>query len=139
MKNLEKLDISVLNSYPTPDESAVDQLLSEEFKDFNKKVVVLDDDPTGTQTVHDVPVFTDWTQATFENGLKDEHSMFFILTNSRSFSKDETIAVHTDIAKNLAAGRPGLFSGLSFDLPRRLHPSRTFSAGNRGTEKYIGA
>ena len=103
MKNLEKLDISVLNSYPTPDESAVDQLLSEEFRDFNKKVVVLDDDPTGTQTVHDVPVFTDWTQATFENGLKDEHSMFFILTNSRSFSKDETIAVHTDIAKNLAA------------------------------------
>lgn len=102
MNPLEKLDISALEAWPSPDETTVDALLNEAFKHFDKKVVVLDDDPTGTQTVHDVPVFTDWTRETFENGLMDAHSMFFILTNSRSFSREETIRAHTEIAHNLA-------------------------------------
>src|SRR3712207_8076540 len=36
------------------DEAAVDELLAEEIAKNNKKIVVLDDDPTGVQTVHDI-------------------------------------------------------------------------------------
>ena len=33
------------------------------------KIIVLDDDPTGTQTVHDVLVLTEWSPATLDTAL----------------------------------------------------------------------
>ena len=66
-----------------------------------KKIVVLDDDPTGVQTVHDVPVYTDWEMDSLQQAFSEESNLFFILTNSRSFSKEETKHVHETIAKRL--------------------------------------
>jgi hypothetical protein len=37
----------------------------------NRKIIVLDDDPTGTQTVHDVPVYTSWEQIDINNAFED--------------------------------------------------------------------
>ena len=47
----------------------IDELFEKEYQDFTKKVIVLDDDPTGIQTVHDVDVYTDWTKESLKNGL----------------------------------------------------------------------
>ncbi|MBZ0298561.1 MAG: hydroxyacid dehydrogenase, partial [Anaerolineae bacterium] len=55
----------------------------------NQKVVVLDDDPTGTQTVHDVPVLTEWSAETLTAEFKDPGSAVFVLTNSRSMPLPE--------------------------------------------------
>lgn len=96
------LDCSVIHALPLPDRTAVEQQLLKAFQDFRKKIVVLDDDPTGTQTVHDVPVYTDWSKETLAEGLSHDGSMFFVLTNSRSFSQEHTIEVHREIGKNLA-------------------------------------
>ncbi len=71
------------------------------IKNNNRKIVVLDDDPTGVQTIHDIPVYTDWEFATIESGFNDPSSMFFILTNSRSFTSKETVRVHREIAQNI--------------------------------------
>src|SRR5919204_885343 len=49
------------------------------------KVVVLDDDPTGTQTVYGLPVLTDWSVAALQAEFASEMTAFYILTNSRSF------------------------------------------------------
>ena len=68
---------------------------------FHKKIVVLDDDPTGVQTVHDVSVYTDWEEDSIRQGFLEKESMFFILTNSRSFSAEETERVHREIAKRV--------------------------------------
>ena len=48
------------------------------FSGFNRKIVVLDDDPTGVQTVHDVAVYTDWSVETFRAGLLGEEKLFFV-------------------------------------------------------------
>ena len=48
------------------------------------KVVVLDDDPTGTQTVYDVPVLTTWAVDDLARELSAPGAVFYILTNSRS-------------------------------------------------------
>lgn len=96
------LDCSVIHALPLPDRVAVEQRLLESFQGFSQKIVVLDDDPTGTQTVHDVPVYTDWSEETLAEGLSHDSSMFFVLTNSRSFSRERTIEVHREIGKNLA-------------------------------------
>src|SRR5437899_6746989 len=52
------------------------------------KVVVLDDDPTGTQTVHNVPVLTEWSVESLQREFVSEGSCLFVLTNSRSLSPD---------------------------------------------------
>ena len=63
-----------------------------------QKIVVLDDDPTGIQTVQGVSVYTDWSLDSIRLGFSGKEEMFFILTNSRSFSREETIRVHQDLS-----------------------------------------
>jgi len=73
-----------------------------ERESFSTKIIVLDDDPTGVQAVHGIPVFTDWNTETIEEVFKDERQLVFILTNSRAFSVMETKQVHRDIAGSIA-------------------------------------
>ena len=68
-----------------------------------EKMVVLDDDPTGVQTVHDVSVYTDWSVESLKAGLLEEGHVFFVLTNSRGLSAADSKAQHEQIVKNLAA------------------------------------
>lgn len=95
-------NLNVKNTFanlPTvPDEMVVNELLAKELQDFNKKIIVLDDDPTGVQTVHGISVYTDWSAESIEAGFAEENSMFFILTNSRGFTAAETEQAHKEIA-----------------------------------------
>lgn len=70
---------------------------------MNIKWVVLDDDPTGVQTVHDITVYTDWTKETFLTALQAEEDLFYVLTNSRGLTAAESAALHTELMENLAA------------------------------------
>ena len=76
-------------------------LYHEAMSGFDKKIVVLDDDPTGVQTVHGIDVFTRWDQASLDEGFSQDSSMFFVLTNSRAMSEGETAKVHAEIAKRI--------------------------------------
>jgi len=80
--------------------AAVRQLFNEEYAAFQKYVMVLDDDPTGVQTVHDIDVITSWDTDAIMQMLNEEKKLFFVLTNSRSFSAEKTEKVHREIAKN---------------------------------------
>jgi len=86
---------------PAVDRNAVRKRLFKEYEKFDRKVVVLDDDPTGVQTVHDVSVYTDWSMRSILDGFKSPDAMFYILTNSRSFSQSKTIAVHREITRRI--------------------------------------
>lgn len=94
-------DISFLDTFPTlkfPD--LQERLLAEATHD-NHKIVVLDDDPTGVQTLHDVSVFTNWSESAIEEGFREKQKLFYILTNSRSFSAMRTKQVHQEIAERI--------------------------------------
>ena len=93
--------------WKTPDARAeIDRLFAEAYATFDRKVVVLDDDPTGVQTVHDVAVVTDWAEDTLYAEMLRPDPMFFVLTNSRSFSAERTQEAHREIAESvLAAAR----------------------------------
>ena len=69
-----------------------------------KTIVILDDDPTGTQTVYNVPVVTSWKSSVLENEIINS-PVFFILTNSRSLQIEE--------ANNLAESLGSKLSKLS--------------------------
>lgn len=100
---LQPLPIEVLDSYPVIDESAVDALLAQEIAKDPHKIVVLDDDPTGVQTVHDVSVYTDWSPESIRTGFTEEGKLFYILTNSRGMTRYETTAAHRKIGAQIAS------------------------------------
>ncbi len=63
--------------------------------------MVVDDDPTGTQTVHGVRVYMDWSTKTLTAALADSRPLFYLSTNSRSLSGAEAEALAGELGRNL--------------------------------------
>lgn len=69
----------------------------------DETVVVLDDDPTGTQTVHGVPVLTAWPPEALRAELARRPAALYLLTNSRSLPAGEAQALNREIGTALVA------------------------------------
>ena len=65
------------------------------------KIIVLDDDPTGSQTVHSCLLLMDWDVATLKLGLHDDVPIVFILSNTRAMSPEQAAATTQQICRNL--------------------------------------
>ncbi|MGX1479784.1 UNVERIFIED_CONTAM: uncharacterized protein YgbK (DUF1537 family) [Streptomyces canus] len=65
------------------------------------RLVVLDDDPTGTQTVADVPVLTSWTVDDLRWALRQDSTAFFVLTNTRSLSPEDAATRNREVVRAL--------------------------------------
>ena len=76
----------ILTSFKQIDEAYIDGLLQKEIEANDKKIVVLDDDPTGVQTVHDISVYTNWDADSIRAGFEEENNLFYVMTNSRGFT-----------------------------------------------------
>lgn len=68
-----------------------------------RKIVVLDDDPTGTQTIHGLPVITRWSVDTLAAEFKNDLPALYILTNSRSYTLPVACQINAEIGHNLTA------------------------------------
>lgn len=66
------------------------------------KLIVLDDDPTGTQTVYGVPVLTTWEPEVLARELASDAPCFYVLTNSRSLVAEEAKALMEGVATSLS-------------------------------------
>ncbi len=77
-------------------------LIQSQLKESGQKVVVLDDDPTGAQTSHDVPVLTDWTVGMIEEELRNVLPICFILVNSRALPAGEAGSLTALVAGNVS-------------------------------------
>ena len=69
-------------------------------RNSSTKIVVLDDDSTGCQTVYDISILLSWKDPILRETLFAE-DVFYILTNSRAYSERKAIAVNRTIAKSL--------------------------------------
>lgn len=67
------------------------------------KIIVLDDDPTGSQTVHSCLLLTRWDEATLREALNDAAPLFFILTNTRGLDAVQAAQVTRTVCRNLRA------------------------------------
>lgn len=79
----------------------------------DRVLVVLDDDPTGTQSVADLPVLTRWEVADFTWAFEHisrsgSKPAVYVLTNTRSLDSAETAARNEEVVRNAlaAAGSP---------------------------------
>ena len=66
-----------------------------------RQTVLLDDDPTGTQTVLGVAVLTEWSVEALASELERGNAGFFVLTNSRALPTDAAYALYREIGANL--------------------------------------
>lgn len=67
--------------------------------------VVLDDDPTGTQSVRDLPVLTTWAVADFTWAFESGARAIYVLTNTRSLDPAAAAARDAEVVRHaLAAG-----------------------------------
>ena len=65
------------------------------------KIIVIDDDPTGSQTVHSCLLLTRWDVETLKLGLLDESPIFFILSNTRALTPEQAATVAREVTHNL--------------------------------------
>lgn len=72
------------------------------MSDTNRpKIIVIDDDPTGSQTVHSCLLLLKWDVATLKQGLLDDSPIFFILANTRSMTPTEAERTMREVCHNL--------------------------------------
>ncbi len=107
-----------------------DLLASNREAAADSTLVVLDDDPTGTQTVSNIAVTTAWDGPTLQSELAAAPACFYILTNSRSLSADASRALHRELATNLRAAsaatqRPIVVASRSDSTLRGYYPLET--------------
>jgi uncharacterized protein YgbK (DUF1537 family) len=71
------------------------------MSDIRPKIIVLDDDPTGSQTVHSCLLLMRWDVSTLRLGLRDSAPIFFILTNTRALTPEKAAEVTAEVCHNL--------------------------------------
>lgn len=73
-------------------------------------LVVLDDDPTGTQSVAGLPVLTEWTVDDLRWALRTGAPAVYVLTNARSVSEQDAVRINREVvaAALAAAGGEGV-------------------------------
>ncbi len=65
------------------------------------KIIVLDDDPTGSQTVHGCLLLTRWDTDTLRSALTDAAPLFFVLTNTRGMQATQAADITRTVSRNL--------------------------------------
>ncbi|WP_248763111.1 four-carbon acid sugar kinase family protein [Pseudarthrobacter sp. SSS035] len=68
-----------------------------------RMLVVLDDDPTGTQSVADLPVLTRWEVEDFIWAFGQAKPAVYVLTNTRSLDPAEAAARNEEVVRNALA------------------------------------
>jgi uncharacterized protein YgbK (DUF1537 family) len=69
----------------------------------DRRVFVLDDDPTGTQTVADVDVILRPDRRLFDESAKSSARSVFVLTNSRALAVDESVKLLGRVRQDITA------------------------------------
>jgi uncharacterized protein YgbK (DUF1537 family) len=88
---------------PEPTEASLFGDIQRGIAESKRKLVVIDDDPTGTQTVHDVELLTTWNVPLLTDALGKRSQLFYLLTNSRSMPERDASGLNYDIAQQLVA------------------------------------
>lgn len=76
----------ILNKYPSPKNESLRSEISEILRNQNIKLIILDDDPTGIQTVHDCLLLTNWKSENLATAFCDNTPFFYLLANTRSMT-----------------------------------------------------
>ncbi len=86
-----------------PPADRVRAALARRIRGTGAKIAVVDDDPTGTQTVRGVPLVTGWEEAELEWAMEAAQPTFAVLTNTRALSQERAVAINREAGARIAA------------------------------------
>lgn len=122
---------ALFSSLPEPWPRDLIPQIQASLRETKQKVFVLDDDPTGTQTVHDTIVLTEWSVAALIRELESADPVCYIPTNSRGVNAAKAVALNlgdcAELARSLRADR----ATLQHNQSQRFHLARAFPGGDR--------
>ncbi len=95
MSTLDEL----LAGFPPPLEVSTKDVQRAISKAEGVVLVVLDDDPTGTQSVADLPVLTAWEEEDFQWAFLEKKPAVYVMTNSRSLDPAAASAVTAEVVR----------------------------------------
>ena len=78
-------------------------LIREAHRRVRRRIAVLDDDPTGSQTVHDVTIVTGFAPEDYRPALTSPGATCFVLTNTRSMDAPQAAALNHDLGRGIFA------------------------------------
>src|SRR5439155_1971900 len=87
---------------PVPDTSGAAAAIATHVRRHRTKVVVIDDDPTGTQAVADVPVVTSADEEDLRWALAQDTACLFVETDSRAMPEHAARTLNEALAQRLA-------------------------------------
>lgn len=108
-----------IDSLPPPKASTelAKEIISQQSNGQVPILVVLDDDPTGTQTCHDINVLTVWDHDVLVKEFQSTNSGFFILTNSRALHPEDARTLIETICR--AVKESASIAGKDFEIVLR--------------------
>jgi len=98
---METQNISILKRLPKLKTITPKPQIQTTTQQKTDHIIVLDDDPTGTQTVQNIPVLTTWSAEAIINELEAQTPLFFILTNSRALPQTAAKELAIEIGQNI--------------------------------------
>lgn len=106
----------LVRSYPTADRVPA-SLVEERVVASGRVLVVLDDDPTGTQSVADLPVLTGWSTDDLAWALETGKPAVYVMTNSRSLDPGDAATRNREVVT--AALEASRRTGVAIDFVSR--------------------
>lgn len=89
--------LQTIQKYSETNSSAYRENIAKCLKRNRIKIVILDDDPTGIQTVHGCLLFTKYDADSLKTAFEDSVPFFYILTNSRSFTSNDAEQINREV------------------------------------------
>lgn len=110
-------DALTVDLAPVPSITADDVAAAQAAASRTAVHIVLDDDPTGTQSVADLPVLTSWEEEDFVWALETGAPAVYVMTNSRSLAPDAAERVNRDVVTSALSAANAL--GVDIDFVSR--------------------
>ncbi len=101
------LESDLLAAYPAEVEISP-ETVADAVTASGRILVVLDDDPTGTQSVADLPVLTRWEVEDLRWALGQGAAAVYVLTNTRSLDREEAAARNREVVTNALLAAQGV-------------------------------
>ncbi len=87
---------ALLSEFP-PSRHLDPAVIADRVRRSHSVLIVLDDDPTGTQSVADLPVLASWEVEDFHWAFDTGAPAVYVLTNSRSFDAGEATRINREV------------------------------------------
>ena len=126
------LKVDIIDSLPESKFGDIFSLLEKIKEKSDRCLIVLDDDPTGCQTLHGIPVLLSWESDVLEKEMLSATPLFFLMTNSRGLPEIEAVALYQEIGNQIKTasektGRPFIIISRSDSTLRGHYPAEPYA------------